>query len=310
MQSKANKDLYDTISALSGTADFTTTEKSWLLSLANRRLREAFITTDIWPRYLVAYEPRTMKNQVVPVTEDGFYIFGAGTDDVDGLYKLNGTQNSSAAYTVYDSNDVALHSLIYSGSATTWNIIAGVPSSGNAALYTNTTSTNSTTDTANATVEENSWSVVGAGVASAPIVRDLAPIDTFIRAHRTRPFYNQSSTEYDYSVQSDGMHVLNVADTSESKVWVTYKKRYTELTTLDTDGVLGSVEVPLEFFDWLIHSTFTDFLRLDGQTSKAVIEESFAKGLLENEIEVAERVSNNNTVLQRIRTHTSQQARH
>ena len=309
MQSKANKDLYDTISALSGTADFTPTEKSWLLSLANRRLREAFITTDIWPRYLVAYEPRTMKNQVVPVTEDGFYIFGAGTDDVDGLYVLNGTQNSSAAYTVYDSASTALHSLIYSGAGTTWNIISGVPSSGNAALYTNTVATNSTTDTTEATVDENGWTV-GTGVANAPIVRNLSPVDTFLRVHRERPFYNRSTTEYDYSVHSDGLHVLSVADTSQSAVWLTYKKRYTELTTLDSDGALGSTEVPLEFFDWLVHATFADFLRLDGQTSKAVIEESFAKGLLENEIEVAERVSNNNTVLQRIRTHTSQQARH
>lgn len=308
MQSKANKDLFDTISALSGTSDFTTTETSWLLSLANRRLREAFITTDIWPRYLVAYEPRTMKNQVVPETEDGFYVFGAGTDDVDGLYVLNGTQNSAAAYTVYDSDSTALHSMIYSGSATTWNIISGTPSSGNAALYTNTTATNSTTDTTEATVDETAWAV-GTGTANAPQVRNLSPIDTFIRVHRERAFYNQSAVEYDYSVHFDGMHVLNIADTSESKVWVTYKKRYSELTTMDSDGALASTEVPLEFFDWLVHATFADFLRLDGQTSKAIMEESFAKKLLEDEIEVAERVSNSNTVLQRIRTHTSQAAR-
>lgn len=308
MQSKANKDLYDTISALSGTADFTTQEKAWLLSLANRRLREAFLKTDIWPRYLIAYEPRTMTNQVVPETQDGFYIFGAGTDDVDGLYLINGTQNSAAAYTVYDADDTALHSLIYSGTATTWNIISGAPDSGNAALYTNTVSTNSTTDTTEATVDETEWTV-GTGTAAAPVVRNLSPIDTFIRVHKERPFYNRSTTEYDYSVNPDGLHVLGVADTSQSIVWLTYKKRYTELTTLDADGALSSTEVPKEFFDWLVHATFADFLRFDGQMSKAIVEESFAQNLLEDEIAVAERVSNSNTVLQRIRTHTSQQAR-
>tara|TARA_R110000823_G_scaffold314818_1_gene444733 strand:+ start:915 stop:1844 length:930 start_codon:yes stop_codon:yes gene_type:complete len=309
MQSRANKDLYDMISALAGTADFTTSEKAWLLSLSNRRLHEAHRKTDLWQRYIVSAEPRTMTNQIIPFTQDGYYIFGAGSDDVSGLYLINGTQNSVAAYTFYDTDGTtALTSLIYTGTATTWHLISGTPSGGGAILYISTDASNSITGTTSATVAETGWTV-STGTANAPVVRDLQEIEEFIRIHRSQPFLNMSAAEYDYSVQSDGAHAYNINDTTDKLVWVTYKKTLTRLTTLDTDGVLASTEVPSEFFQYLAHAVYADFLRLDGQTSKAVIEENFAKELLDDEMDAASRVSNNNTVLQKFSTHVSRQSR-
>jgi hypothetical protein len=309
MQYRANKDLYDMISALSGVADFTATEQGWLLSIANRRLYEAYRTTDLWQRYIISAEPRTLTNQIVPFTQDGFYVFGAGSDDVSGLYLLNGTQNSVASYTVYDTDGTtALTSLIYSGTGTTWNLVVGAPSAGGAILYDNADASNSITGSTSATVSETGWAV-NTGVANAPLVRDLSEVDEFIRVHRSQPFLNMSAAEYTFGVQSDGCHVYNITDTTDTIVWITYKKTLTRLTTLDVNGALASMEVPSEFFQYLAHASYADFLRLDGQTSKAIIEERFAQKILEDEMDAASRVSNNNTVLQKFSTHVNRQSR-
>ena len=69
MQDKANKDLFDLISALAGNSDFTTAEISQLLALANRRFFEAYNRTPYWARYLTVGEERTIANSIVPFTQ-------------------------------------------------------------------------------------------------------------------------------------------------------------------------------------------------------------------------------------------------
>lgn len=348
MQDKANKDLYDLISALAGTSDFTTAEIAHLLALANRRMYEAYNRTPYWARYLISAEPRTIENQICPFTQDGYYVFGAGTDGVNGLYKLNGTENGQSAYTHYDTTDIsataiesgtayqieyagssdftsigaadnnagtiftasgsttgtgkvktAAFSLIRSGAA--WIIIEGFPNATETAYY----SLSSTS------ITETGWTI-GASTsakANAPKVRDLSDIGEFIRIHRNQPFFNQSSIEYEFSVQTDGAHILNVVDAQESQVWVTYKKRITLLTTLDTAGTGGETEVPQEFFYFMAHATYADFLRLDGQHQKAVLEDQIAENYLGEEMDNPQQVANNNTIGKRFKTYVSQQAR-
>lgn len=309
MQSATNKSLYDLIKALSGTTDFTDEEDTLLLSLANFRLRTAYDTTDAWPRYLISYEPRTMNNQVIPLTEDAFYIFGAGTTAVDGLFTLNGTENSVAAYTHYDTDgSTELYSLIYSGSGTTWNIIAGAPDAGGSALYSNDDADNSDSGTSSATIAETDWSV-GTGTADAPVVRDLSDIGHFMRIHRTRAFYSDSAVEYDFSVQADGAHVLNPVSSTESIVWCTYKKRLTELTSLDGDAALSLSEVPQELLNYVAYGTYADFLGMDGQDQKSMLRSQMADKYLDQELSKPDVVMNNNTVRQRFRTHLSKQSR-
>ena len=112
MQNKANKDLYDLISALSGTSDFTLGEKSHLLALANRRMYEAYNRTPYWARYLVIGESQTISpsgSSTVPFTSSiGEFIRIHRTDpfvrnsaseyefyvDADGAHILNITSTS------------------------------------------------------------------------------------------------------------------------------------------------------------------------------------------------------------------------
>ena len=353
MQDKANKDLYDLISALSGTSDFTTAENAHLLALANRRMYEAYNRTPYWARYLISAEPRTIENQICPFTQDGYYVFGAGTDGVNGLYKLNGTENGQSAYTYYDTTDISATSIengtvyqieyagssdftsigavsndagtIFTASASTtgtgkvktaafslirnsgsaWIIIEGFPNATETAYY----SLSSTS------ITETGWSIGTSASAKAntPRVRDLSEIGEFVRIHRNQAFLNMSSVEYEFGVQSDGAHILNVVNSEESQVWVTYKKPVTLLASLDIDGSGNSGdglrEVPQEFFYYMAHATYADFLRMDGQHNKASFEEQIAENYLGEEMDNPQQVANNNTIGKRFRTHVSQQSR-
>jgi len=208
MQLKANKDLYDLISALAGTSDFTPAEVDHLFALANRRMYEAYNRTPYWVRYLVTGESRPVASSIV-------------------------------------------------------------------------------------TFEE---------------VSGYTPIGEFLRIHRTDPFVRNSAIEYEFYVQSDGAHILNLTTADASEVFVTYKKRLTQLTSLDTAGT-GLTEVPQEFFYFMAHATYADFLRLDGQHQKAVLEDQIAENYLGEEMDNPQQVANNNTVGKRFKTYVSQQAR-
>lgn len=208
MQLKANKDLYDLISALAGTSDFTLAEQGHLLALANRRMYEAYNRTPYWVRYLVSGESRPVTSSIVNFEE----------------------------------------------------------------------------------------------------VSGYTPIGKFLRIHRTDPFVRNSAIEYEFYVQSDGAHILNLTTADASEVFVTYKKRLDELTTLDVAGA-GTTEVPQEFFYFMAHATYADFLRLDGQHQKAVMEDQIAENYLGEEMDNPQQVANNNTVGKRFKTYVSQQAR-
>jgi hypothetical protein len=110
MQLKANKDLYDLISALAGTSDFTPAEIGHLFALANRRMYEAYNRTPYWVRYLVTGESRPVASSIVKFEE----------------------------------------------------------------------------------------------------VSGYTPIGEFLRIHRTDPFVRNSAIEYEFYVQSDGAHILNL----------------------------------------------------------------------------------------------------
>jgi hypothetical protein len=209
MQLKYNRDLYDLISALAGVSSFTVNEQAQLLSFAKRRMYEAYQTTPMWTRYLVAGEERTVSNSLIPFTQAG--------------------KNNIAEY---------------------------------------------------------------------------------IRIHRTQPFLRNSALEFEFYVQSDGAHILNLTTADANSAFVTYKKELADIpSTWNLTGDKTTQEIPLEFFYYIAHSTYADFLRMDGQHDKAMNEEQIAGQYLANELEKSDQISNNNTVKKRINTYISQQSR-
>ena len=133
-------------------------------------------------------------------------------------------------------------------------------------------------------------------------------IGEFIRIHRNQPFLNNSTVEYEFYVDAIGAHILNVVSSSDSGVFVTYKKVFQPFTT-SSDYSTSTELVPAEFFNFIAHTSYADFLRMDGQTDKAITEEQNGQQYLALELERVDLITNNNTVNNRFSTYVNRQAR-
>lgn len=127
-------------------------------------------------------------------------------------------------------------------------------------------------------------------------------IGDFLRIHRTQPFLRNSAVEYEFFVDANGAHIINMGGSTASSAFVTYKKRLDEITATSTD-------IPLEFFYFIAHATYADFLRMDGQNEKAIVEEQIARQYLDAELGKLDIISNTNTVGKKISTYVNRQSR-
>jgi hypothetical protein len=123
----------------------------------------------------------------------------------------------------------------------------------------------------------------------------------FIRIHRTQPFLRNSALEFNFYVDGNGAHILNLTTADANSAFVTYKKELSQFTDSSTD-------IPGEWFSFVAHGAYSDFLRMDGQHDKAMAEEQIAMNYIAMELEKVDNMSNNNA-LNRFSTHTSRQAR-
>jgi hypothetical protein len=127
-------------------------------------------------------------------------------------------------------------------------------------------------------------------------------IAEFIRIHRKQAFLNNSALEYDFFVDSNGGNILNIVSSEATSAFVTYKKKL-DLFTRD------SLDIPAEFFYFMAHAAYADFLRMDGQHGKALAEEQLAKNYLDIELEKIDIRSNNNSINQKFSTYVNRQSR-
>jgi hypothetical protein len=128
-------------------------------------------------------------------------------------------------------------------------------------------------------------------------------IGEFIRIHRDQPFLNNSSLEFEFYVDSNGAHILNISTADASSAYITYKKEL--ITGFDQD----STNIPSEFVDYIIYTALSDFYTGDGQTEKAALAAAQADLMLDREIFRVDKKMNNNTVNKRFSTYVSRQAR-
>ncbi len=124
----------------------------------------------------------------------------------------------------------------------------------------------------------------------------------FLRIHRSQPSLNLSAHEFDFYVDADGAHILNITTEDATGAFVTYKKALPIFTSSSTD-------IPGEFFFFIAHSAYADFLRLDGQTDKALTEEQVAQTYLAMELERVDLMNNNNNLFKKFSTHGTRQSR-
>lgn len=127
-------------------------------------------------------------------------------------------------------------------------------------------------------------------------------IGEFLRIHRTQPFLRLSAVEFQFWTDSNGAHILNLSTTDATSAWVTYKKELPAITASSTD-------IPLEFYNYIAHSVYADFLRMDSLTDKALAEEQVAYMYLMQQMERTPHINNNNIIATRFTTHINTQSR-
>ena len=297
MQTRTYGDLFKLASALIGTGgQLSDGEQDQLSHFINRRFSEIFNASPSWPRYVVVGEPRTIvANQTVPYAEDSFYVYGAGESDVNGLYAADNLA------TTYSRN--------VSPSAT-YTIFPG--QSGLAFIVDQDDNIIYQAYAANGKIPQSGWSTFAVPpLTSTPteiVAIDVANISEFIRIHRTKPFVNRSALEYEFYVSALGAHILNQVSTTEGTAWVTYKQEFTPFT-VTSDYYNSTVEVPGEFFNFISHAVYADFLRVQNKQEEALAEEQAAQTFLALELEKIDIRSNNNTINHKFSTYVNRQAR-
>jgi len=336
MQTRTYGDLFKITSALIGTGgQLDVTEQDQLSHFINRRFQQAFDESPVWPRYLVSSEAR----DIISLTISGLGA-GSSTDSssvTNGNYILigqdKGDSGAVAGSNVYYNSAVGSISagttVIYKRSSTNrWEIESGGLIGINA---DNTVSVQATAGGSAVTllVEADSakkdnpyevvtWTLTTAKLSGTPLVVDtqLIPyaqtgkdtIGDFNRIHRKKAFQNNSSMEYDFFVDFNGANILNIANSTDNEAFVSYKKQFTPFT-VTSDYYNSVVEVPGEFFNYIAHAVYADFLRVQNRQEQALAEEQVAQTYLALELEKIDIRSNNNTINKRFSTYVNRQSR-
>ena len=340
MQNRTYGDLFNLVSNMIGAVELAADEQTQLRHFINRRFQEAFDESPVWPRYLVSSEERDIASIVISgltagsssndksgVSNGNYALFGvvsSGTGAVIGTniyYNLDqGTESSigiSNSTILYKRTSTSRWEL-ESGNDITLNsdgTISYEPGGGDTVLV-------ETIPTGASSVENPSevlnWTLTASLVAGTPFFTDkqLIPyaetgrntIGDFNRIHRKKAFLNNSAIEYDFFVDFDGANILNIISTTDNTAFVTYKKQFTPFA-VTTDYYNSTAEVPAEFFNFIAHSAYADFLRVQNKQEEAIAEEQVAKTYLALELEKIDIRSNNSTINKRFSTYVSRQSR-
>ena len=327
MQTRTYGDLFKLIQSLAGVGSFASSEEDDIANFINRRFFQAYQTSQAWPRYVVTGEERQLISLVITGT-DGTAGLGADATLINQNYRLLGTvtsgdANAEPGTNIYSGTTNTV--LIYKNTSNRWAIDIGATATEQSDGTYDVAPSSPPEFVANDSTKKDSVSAVenwarsspGTGT-TGPTVTDvqLVPyvqsgkntIGEFIRIHRKKPFLNNSQIEYDFYVDAEGANILNITNSTDNVAFATYKKPFTALTTSSSYDT-STETVPAEFFHYIGHAAYADFLRMDGQTDKALIEENTAGEYLALELERVDLITNNNTINKRFSTYVNRQSR-
>ena len=341
MQVKSYTDLKALIQALAGVSSFTTEEDSRILSFVNRRAAEAYNLSPSWARYLVTGEERPLGSLIV----SGITLTTAPVtayeeaDQFQGVYQnLGNDSNGNAVYFPMNFTYNAEFAIVKNNTIKRWEFLnlselPTIDSEGVVSIsgvttvqaFQDKTSSTDGTDLGDYDYpwQVKRWNTNITYTSGYPVVeqRNIIPNDStffasqnlggqvsrerigeFIRIHRNQSFLNNSSIEYDFYADEDGANILNIANPTDGSAFITYKK---ELPIFTED----STDFPLEFFHFVAHAAYADFLRMDGQHGKALTEEQISKNYLDIELEKIDIRNNNNSINHKFSTYVNRQSR-
>jgi hypothetical protein len=287
MNNKTYSDLLGLIQALAGVDAFTTSESTKMLALVNRRLYEAYEGSPTWPRYYYAAQARPITDGVI---SRSYSVAG-------------GTRTSSLESRVSTTVTIVCTAAVdfVAGMQVTISGLSGTVSPNGTYTVTGVSTTTVDDDTFTYTLSSGTGSEVYTGTGTITPVA-LPEIGEFNRIFSGNPYNASGYREFQFVVDSEGAKIINRGGTANG-AWVNLKQEWPgPYTTASTD-------IPQEFFNYTAHAAYADFLRMDGQTDKAIVEEKVAQNYLDIELMKAENQSNVNNSYRRISTYTSRQYR-
>lgn len=114
-------------------------------------------------------------------------------------------------------------------------------------------------------------------------------IDTFLRVFRQAPYTVASVQEFDIMVTSTGATLIS-GNLNPISAFVTYKAQFSDtygpgVVAGDPSGLYtDTTTIPAEWFQYLAHGTYADYLRAEGQQEKAALADQEADSLLQDEM--------------------------
>jgi len=134
----------------------------------------------------------------------------------------------------------------------------------------------------------------------------LSSIDTFLRVYKQAPYISTSVQEYDIMVTSSGA-TLVCGDLNPTEAFVTYKAQL-----VDTYGDIGAEvsTIPSEWYQYMAHGTYSDYLRAEGQQEKSALADQEADMLLQEELIRLDENHTSGLVSSRIFTNANMQMRY
>lgn len=334
MQTDTYANLVKLIQALIGAGTLTLDEHRNIFQLVNRRLSDAYNTTQSWPRYLVPSEKRDINHYTLSdatsstsTSVNQNYILLGDNDGNVGKENTNVYQGVTSSSIVIFKSSASQTIGGESIAADSWIVTTGSATKQSDGRYrvVNTTPQFGESDTdKKAALENVEVFTPRAGSDVLGVERkNLIPyaesgentIGEFFRIHRKKAFLNQSQLEYDFFIDVDGANILNTANSSDRSAFVTYKKQLTLVSITEggspavTDYTNDSTAVPKEFFYYIAHSVYADFLRIERRYEEAIREEASAQNYLAQELEKLDIIANNNNLKKKFSTHLNRNSR-
>jgi hypothetical protein len=328
MQTRLYSDLYGLIQALCG-IQFSIAESIRVKSLINRRVARVFRASNYWTRFLVVGEERYCTPSPVAATTtavgNGYFIATVGTTDYSSIgATANAVFTASIATTVLTvtavtSGTIQVGDYITGSGLTTGGVQITALGTGRGGVGTYTISPTQATLTSRTfkSFSADSYFVatgVGMGNGTVRVADSTIPytetgkdsIDTFLRIFKDRPYRKASVQEYEYYVTSDGAELVS-GDLNPLTAFVTYKKQLTDFYGDNTGEV---TDIPAEWFHYLAHGTYADWLKAEGQQDKAALADQEAEAVLQDELIRLDENHTSGLVSSRIFTNANMQMRY
>ena len=134
----------------------------------------------------------------------------------------------------------------------------------------------------------------------------LSPIDTFLRVYKQAPYIASSVQEYDIMVTANGATIIS-GDLNPTEAFVTYKA---QLVDTYGDGSGEVTAIPAEWYQYMAHGTYADYLRAEGQQEKSALADQEADMLLQEELIRLDENHTSGLVSSRIFTNANMQMRY